>query len=217
MRERDGRAVTHGSIRLNIMNRPLYRLTCLSPFATLALATWLGCLGCHSNENSSQPQPQPQPQPTAAPVTMRELPLIPIRNAKRAHGYLTGGEMQLEQVAEAKDKGYTRIIDLRQESEEGVAEERAKAEQLGLSYVLLPIGDETTLSMPNIQAFADLLAEPEHAGTTIVHCKSGNRVGALFALRAFFIDKKPAEEALQIGLDTGLTRLEAPVRGMLGL
>ena len=50
-----------------------------------------------------------------------------------------------------------------------------------------------------------------------MHCASGNRVGGLFALKAFYVDGKTPEEALEIGRSAGMTRTEAVVRQELGL
>jgi hypothetical protein len=51
----------------------------------------------------------------------------------------------------------------------------------------------------------------------MVHCASGNRVGALLALRANRLEGASPEDALELGLDAGLTRLEPAVREALGL
>ena len=51
----------------------------------------------------------------------------------------------------------------------------------------------------------------------LLHCGSGNRVGALLALKAFWLDGGSAEEALEVGLAGGVTRLEPTVRELLGL
>ena len=42
-----------------------------------------------------------------------------------------------------------------------------------------------------------------------------NRVGALIALKAFFVDGIPADEALELGKQHGLTRMEAATRRVL--
>jgi hypothetical protein len=50
-----------------------------------------------------------------------------------------------------------------------------------------------------------------------LYCASGNRVGALLALAAARHEELPPEQALQLGLDAGLTRLEPALRERLGL
>ena len=51
----------------------------------------------------------------------------------------------------------------------------------------------------------------------VLYCGSGNRVGALIALRAHLIEGIGAEEALALGKEAGLTRLEPKVREALSL
>lgn len=202
----------------SMMNLRLYGSMRLFSLALLALLVGCGGRQAPAADQTADPTPETQAgtDESAAAETTNELPLIEgMPRARVAHGYLIGGAMTPEHVAEAKEKGYTRIIDVRTEGEKGVAEERAKAEEVTIEYVSFPISGPEDLTEEKVQAFDELLARD--AGPTIVHCASANRVGALFALRAYYIDKKPAEEALQIGLDAGLTKLEAYVREKLGL
>lgn len=48
-------------------------------------------------------------------------------------------------------------------------------------------------------------------------CASGNRVGVLLAARAFWFDGASPDQALTLGKQAGLTRLEPVVRSLLGL
>ena len=48
-----------------------------------------------------------------------------------------------------------------------------------------------------------------------MHCASGNRVGAFFALKAFKYDGKSADESLKIGKAAGLTSLEGKVKALM--
>ncbi len=78
-----------------------------------------------------------------------------------------------------------------------------------MAYVDVPIEGAAGLSEDRAMQFADALAEAERP--VVVHCGSGNRVGALFALKAYYVEGKSADEALQIGRDAGMTRLESAV------
>jgi hypothetical protein len=51
----------------------------------------------------------------------------------------------------------------------------------------------------------------------VIACASGNRVGALLALREFWLEDAEPEAALALGKAAGLTRLEPSVRLLLGL
>jgi protein tyrosine phosphatase (PTP) superfamily phosphohydrolase (DUF442 family) len=82
--------------------------------------------------------------------------------------------------------------------------------------VHLPIQGGYDLNQANAQKLDQCL---NAAGDQpiLVHCMSGNRVGALFALRAYWLQGASPEQALAIGLKYGLTKLEPVIRQMLGL
>lgn len=110
------------------------------------------------------------------------------------------------------DAGYATIIDLRGAGENRGFEEAAVVEELGMHYVNLPIEGMDAISFENARKLDALLQE--HPGPVLVHCGSGNRVGALLALRAS-LDGADDESALAIGREGGLTRLEGVVRERL--
>jgi protein tyrosine phosphatase (PTP) superfamily phosphohydrolase (DUF442 family) len=64
------------------------------------------------------------------------------------------------------------------------------------------------MSFATAEKLDAILAEAD--GPVLVHCGSGNRVGALLALRAS-INGASDEEALELGRQAGLTRAEAVV------
>jgi len=129
-------------------------------------------------------------------------------------GILTGGQPSASQLEKAKEAGYATIINMRMPDEQG-STDPAAVKALGMDYVALPIEHAAGVNEANARKLAEIL---EHARKpVIVHCGSGNRVGALFALKARFVDGKTPEEALAIGESAGLTRLEPVVREKLGL
>ena len=108
--------------------------------------------------------------------------------------------------------GYAAIIDLRGENEERGIDERAAVESLGMDYVLFPIVGRDDISFENA-AELDKLIESYDA-PVLIHCGSGNRVGALLALRQSL--KGAADEvAIEYGKEGGLTGLEVVVRERL--
>jgi uncharacterized protein (TIGR01244 family) len=125
---------------------------------------------------------------------------------------LSGGQPTLEGLGLAQAEGYKTVINLRTESEPGTG--RDDVEALGMTYVALPIGSDG-LTKENAVAFAEILETAERPA--ILHCGSGNRIGAMFALKALHVDGEDAETALEIGLAAGLTQLEGAVRTELGL
>ncbi|MEQ9445520.1 MAG: sulfur transferase domain-containing protein, partial [Rhodospirillaceae bacterium] len=111
-----------------------------------------------------------------------------------------------------KSMGIGTVINLRREDEDLGFDEAAESESLGLSYVNLPVGmDNLDLqTATQLRAILNQTAAPVY-----MHCGSGNRVGALYAIGAHLIDGKPLEESLDVGRKAGLTGLEPRVREIL--
>lgn len=128
-------------------------------------------------------------------------------------GVTTAGqpsETALEAIAAA---GYKAVIDLRGPDENrGLANEKRTVERLGMSYVSLPVEGAAGVSYANARALDKLLTEV--GGPVLVHCTTGNRVGALLALRARAIGAD-AETALEVGLASGLAGLKSLVEQKL--
>ena len=144
------------------------------------------------------------PAPSAA---SEPTPEIAIRNARTpVPGVLTGGQPTPEQLEKAAEAGYKTVVNLRGAGEGDGWDEAAAARELGLEYVAIPIASAEDLTEENARRLAKILDDPERR-PLMVHCASGNRVGALFALEAFTVDGEDGETALQIGLDAGLTSL----------
>jgi len=136
-------------------------------------------------------------------------------NELKAHGILSGGRPNEENLRNAAAAGYKTIINLQMEHEDGVAREREILSELGLTYVAIPVAGGAGITAENA---AILHRELEKADQpVIVHCAGGNRVGALMALRAFHHQGLGAKEALKVGKETGLRGLEATVIERLNL
>ena len=114
-------------------------------------------------------------------------------------------EASLEVLSEA---GFTTIIDLRGPNERRGIEEQEVVEGLGMSYIALPVTSRDDLSFETASELDALLAEAN--GPVLIHCGSGNRVGALLALRAS-LNGASDEEALELGRKAGLTGSEGVV------
>lgn len=123
-----------------------------------------------------------------------------------------GGQPNLDEFSELKKIGIRHVINLRPEMEMQGFDEGSYVELLDMTYWQLPIVGMNDLTP---QAAEQLDAQLQAAeGPVLVHCASGNRVGALFALHAFFITCLDAESALQVGREHGLTKLEPMVQAM---
>lgn len=82
-----------------------------------------------------------------------------------------------------------------------------------MQYISIPVASGQDLNAENIKKFHQSLSLIE--GQALVHCASGNRVGAFFALKAYQFDHKSADQAIYIGKQTGLTRLENYVKKVM--
>ena len=184
----------------------------------IALAAVVGA-GCGS-EPAAQPETAPAVE-TAAVETAAVEPTAPdlitlVKNGKMPlPGVLTGGQPTDEQFAALRDAGYATVINLRQPDERGSRGEAEKVGELGMTYVSIPVDGKAGLNEENAAALAEALEAAEYP--VLLHCGSGNRVGALLAVKAFQLDGASAEEALELGLAGGVTRLEPVVRELLGL
>ena len=119
------------------------------------------------------------------------------------------GAAALEAFAAA---GYVAVIDLRGAGEDRGFDEPAVVERLGLEYLSLPVPSPAAVTFENAEKLDRLLAGID--GPVLVHCASGNRVGALLALRES-LNGADAEQAVAYGRQAGLTRLESVVRQRL--
>ena len=108
--------------------------------------------------------------------------------------------------------GYAAVIDLRTDSENRGLDERAAVESRGMEYVTLPVAGPAGVTFENAAKLDALIDRFD--GPVLVHCRSGNRVGALLALRQSLKGDDNAA-AIEYGKQGGLTRLEAVVRERL--
>ena len=149
---------------------------------------------------------------SAAVVDDDWVALLP--NARQPReSVVSGGQPSEDQLRMAAEAGYKTVINLRTPGESGLEDEAAIVGELGMTYVSLPIDGEAGITADNARELSRLLDESE--APVLLHCGSGNRVGALLALEAFHVEGRSAEESIQYGLDSGLTRLEPVVRERL--
>jgi len=112
----------------------------------------------------------------------------------------------------ARDAGVVTVVDMRTAGEDRGLDEQAAVEALGMRYIAFPVASATDINAEKAEAFDSLLRGVE--GPVLLHCRTGNRVGAMFALRAGNqgVDE---EAAVEIGRKAGLTSLEKAVREAL--
>jgi uncharacterized protein (TIGR01244 family) len=124
---------------------------------------------------------------------------------------VVGGQPTVEHLTEMAKAGLKTVLNLKT-SGEMTFDEAAEATRLGLTYVAMPIAGKRGLNDQNVARLHEVL----EAGTpTLVHCQSGNRVGALFALHAQRYRGASVEDAMAVGLAHGMTGLKGAVHELL--
>jgi uncharacterized protein (TIGR01244 family) len=148
----------------------------------------------------------------AAGQTLGQSPDLPNRKDP-LEGITTAAQPSAAQLAAAAESGFKTVIDLRGVKEDrGMEDEKTTVEHLGMSYISLPVEGTDGVSYANATALDRLLAGAD--GPVLIHCASGNRAGALLALRDK-LGSASNEAALALGVASGLTGLKPTVEQKL--
>ena len=107
------------------------------------------------------------------------------------------------------------VVNLCPPAESPGFDEAAVVASLGMSYVNIPVAGAGDLTPANVALLAAALEGHGEQHRALLHCASGNRVGAMLALKAKQIDGKSTAEALDIGRAAGLKGLEPVVMQLL--
>jgi len=127
-----------------------------------------------------------------------------IRNMQNpAISQFSSGQPSKDQIRSLAQDGIDTIINLRPK-EEMNWDEAAFVTSLDINYVELPIAGKADISFANALKLKALLASRQ--GEALVHCASGNRVGALMAL-AHYHETKDMSASLSYGEQWGLRGL----------
>ena len=141
--------------------------------------------------------------------------ILDIPNACTVGGLCTGGRPAPEHLAKAADLGVKVVVNLCPPAESPGFDEAAVVASLGMSYVNIPVAGAGDLTPANVALLAAALEGHGEQHRALLHCASGNRVGAMLALKAKQIDGKSTAEALDIGRAAGLKGLEPVVMQLL--
>ncbi len=132
-------------------------------------------------------------------------PVIDLPNARQPEpDLLTGGQPTRECLQAVYAAGYRTVVNLRPADELEGFDEARFARDLGFDYVDIPIAGPADLSHAAVE-FLDKVLTDAKRRPTLIHCASGNRVGALLALHGRLKCGMSAIEALAHGEATGLT------------
>ncbi|HET9985944.1 MAG TPA: protein tyrosine phosphatase family protein [Longimicrobiales bacterium] len=119
---------------------------------------------------------------------------------------LAGGQPSPQHVESLARGGIRTVLDTRGTGEPRGFDEPAAVRAAGMEYVALPVGhggipDET------FDRFRELMGDPGRR-PVLVHCASGNRVGALMLPYLLLDEGREPEEALELAVGCGLRSRE---------
>ncbi|WP_448550458.1 phosphatase domain-containing putative toxin [Thalassotalea fusca] len=127
---------------------------------------------------------------------------------------IVGGQPTQDDLKRLAAAGAVNIVNLRPTSEKIDYDEARLVHQLGMNYYVIPVTEIESFTQDAAKALLNILAQKQPC---LVHCASGNRVGALIALAAFWLEETSAVDAMTLGLQAGLTKLQPQVADILSL
>lgn len=126
---------------------------------------------------------------------------------------ISTGQPTQEQFQALASAGLKHVINLRPASEMEF-DEKTVVESLGMMYHSMPISGAEDVTHENAASLSKMLSAIS-GQPVLVHCASGNRVGALVAVSAADTQGLSVDAAVAEGQRWGLTRLESAVRTTL--
>jgi len=162
--------------------------------------------------SSSEPQ---QPADQRSNGQNPEPPALGIRNLSAPMpNVLCSGQPTEAQFDQLEAAGVVHVLHLRKKGENGTGWEEQRAAKADVKFERLEIDGGKGLTRENVQAFADKL-DSYGDEMVLVSCGSSNRVGAMFALKAAWLDGKSKDEAMALGKRAGMKSLTATVEKLL--
>jgi uncharacterized protein (TIGR01244 family) len=116
-------------------------------------------------------------------------------------GVLTGGQLDRAQLQRLADAGVRAVVDLRLPFEPRGFDEASAARDAGMEYIPLPMGG--VIADDSIDRLRAILAAAARR-PVVLHCASGNRVGAALIPYLVLDLGMEVEAALQTALRVGL-------------
>jgi uncharacterized protein (TIGR01244 family) len=136
---------------------------------------------------------------------------LDLKNAKQPEASIvTSGQPTEEQLKLLSKQGVKHVVNLRPKSEQEFDEGKL-VKALGMNYISIPIDGAAGLTAENVEKF-DRALGAIGGEKAVIHCASGNRVGALAAMREATIKNQPTSSAIATGKKWGLTSLEPAVK-----
>lgn len=180
----------------------------------LILSAACGDRAPQADEASSAPASAPAVAP-AAPSLATAAALGVVNAHEPTAGLITAGQLTQAQLQAMADAGYVNFISLRSPTEQGAGWEEAFASANGIAFSRVTVTGAGDLTRANVEAL-DAILDAAGDAPTVLYCASSNRVGAMLALRAHWLDGASADAAIALGRAAGMTSLEPAVVEILG-
>ena len=140
----------------------------------------------------------------AAQVTKETIPGV----TNYAHAGLTvacAGATTPAAMAAVKRLGYKSVINLREDGEQGADfdAEASAAKAAGITFIRLPMNSASPDSAV-VPKFIKIVTDPANQ-PPFIHCASGNRASALWAIKRVQVDHWDVDRAMAEAADLGLT------------
>ena len=113
-----------------------------------------------------------------------------------------GGQVDVEQFPAMAEDGYSLVVNLRSEAEPFPENEGELAQAAGMHYLHIPLGGGDLVETHATQLAAIL--DTHGDGNVLIHCGSGNRVGALWGLHVALRDGLSSDQGVQTARDAGM-------------
>lgn len=138
-------------------------------------------------------------------------------NATRTGSTTFGGQPSVAVLERFAAEGGTLVVDNRTHEGADIADfdEAAEVERLGMTYLHIPMTGES-LTRADVDRFAEAIEEAD--GPTLLHCRSGNRSGGLWAAYLALHKGVETEAAIEAGKAAGMRSppVEASARRVVG-
>ncbi|RUO39532.1 serine/threonine protein phosphatase [Pseudidiomarina aestuarii] len=129
-------------------------------------------------------------------------------------GRISAGPPTAEQLVAFAAAGGDIVINLQSFEELQDIPEASWAAKANLDYFHIPIAGSNDLTREAVAQF-DQIVTANRDRQMLMHCGSGNRVGAMIALRAAWHQGATAAEAIALGEEYGLASLKPHVESLL--
>ena len=130
-------------------------------------------------------------------------PTLDLPNFRVLEGTVVGGgQVDVNQFPAMAEDGYSLVVNLRQEGEPFPENEEELAQAAGMNYLHIPLSGGDLVGAHAVQLAAALDAHGDE--NVLIHCASGNRVGALWGLHVAVRDGLSSDEGVQAARDAGM-------------